>query len=156
MAFFVGRPIVLSFLFFLLSSKTEALPGVLGNRKQGHLFHEKQGNKCVKNEGKRVIKAILGNREIKIKVLINRGTKHFFLENKGTGTLPTPWDLWPWDHAVDCKMSPAWVGKLNMCIMHLFFNLNKNTSKLNKKWENAKLQYSAVGLFGAPKDLSGI
>ena len=73
--FRTGRPIV---LFFLLSSKTEALPGVLGNREQGHLFHEKQGNKCVKNEGNRVIKAIFGNREIKIKILINRGTKQFF------------------------------------------------------------------------------
>ena len=45
--FRMGRLIVLLFLFFLLSSKTEALQGVLGNREQGHLFHEKQGNKCV-------------------------------------------------------------------------------------------------------------
>ena len=58
--FRTGRPIVLLLLFFLLSSKTEALPKVLGNREQGYLFHEKQGNKCVKNEGNRVIKAILG------------------------------------------------------------------------------------------------
>ena len=81
--FRTGRPIVLSFLFFLLSSKPEALPGVLGNRKQGHLFHEKHGNICVKNEGNSVINAILGNREIKIKILINRGTKQFFFGEQG-------------------------------------------------------------------------
>ena len=78
-----------------------------------------------KKWGEQGNKGIFGEQENKNKNFDKQRNKAFFSGEQGNRYPSTPWDLWPLDHAVDCKMSPAWVGKLNMCIMHF----------LNFKWK---------------------